>query len=129
MLETLRAYGAGLLARAGEQDVAAVALAGYALQVAEEAAGLQTGTGELAAARWLDAEEATMRQVLAWAMEHDPAIALRLAVALAPWWLLRGRLAARTRCCARLPGRPRWAATGGARSGSGSAGWRCTQPI
>jgi predicted ATPase/DNA-binding CsgD family transcriptional regulator len=93
MLETLRAYGAGLLAGAGEQDVAAVALAGYALQVAEEAAGLQTGTGELAAARRLDAEDATMPQVLAWAMEHDVAIGLRLAVALAWWWLLRGRLA------------------------------------
>ena len=61
MLETLRAYGAGLLAGAGEQDAAAVALAGYALRVAEDAAGLQTGTGELAAARWLDAEDATMR--------------------------------------------------------------------
>jgi DNA-binding CsgD family transcriptional regulator/tetratricopeptide (TPR) repeat protein len=32
-----------------------------------------------------------MRQVLAWAMDHDAAIALRLAVALAPWWSLRGR--------------------------------------
>ena len=32
-----------------------------------------------------------MRQVLAWAMEHDAAMALRLAVALAPWWFLRGR--------------------------------------
>ena len=75
MLETLRAYGAGLLAEAGEQDGAAAALAGYALRVAEEAAaGLQTSTGELAAARWLDAEDATMRQVLAWAMEHDAAI-------------------------------------------------------
>jgi predicted ATPase/DNA-binding CsgD family transcriptional regulator len=94
MLETLRAYGAGLLAGAGEQDGAAVALAGYALQVAEEAAaGLQTCTGELAAARRLDAEDATMRQVLAWAMDHDVAIGLRLAVAFAPWWLLRGRLA------------------------------------
>ena len=94
MLETLRAYGAGLLAEAGEQDEAAAALAGYALRVAEEAAaGLQTGTGEAAAARRLDAEDATMRQVLAWAMEHDAGIALRLAVALAPWWLLRGRLA------------------------------------
>ena len=94
MLETLRAYGAGLLAEAGEQDGAAAALAGYALRVAEQAAaGLQTGTGELAAARWLDAEDATMRQVLAWAMDHDAAIALRLAVALAPWWFLRGRLA------------------------------------
>ena len=44
MLETLRAYGAGLLAEAGEQDRAAAALAGYALQVAGQAsAGLQYG--------------------------------------------------------------------------------------
>ena len=94
MLETLRDYGAGLLAQAGEQDEAAAALAGCALRVAEEAApGLGSGAGELAAVRWLDAEEATMRQVLAWAAQHDPAIALQLAVALAPWWLLRGRLA------------------------------------
>jgi len=92
MLETLRAYGAGLLAEAGEQDGAAACLAERALAVAEEAAaGLQTSTGEPAAAQRLDAEDATMRQVLAWAMEHDAAVALRLAVALAPWWLLRGR--------------------------------------
>ena len=62
--------------------------------VAEQAAaGLQTVEGELAAARWLDAEDATMRQVLAWGMDHDAGLALRLAVALAPWWFLRGRLA------------------------------------
>ena len=92
MLETLRAYGAGLLAEAGEQDRAAAALAGYTLRVAEEAAmGLGTGAGEVAAARRLDAEDATMRQALAWAMEHDADISLRLAVALAPWWCLRGR--------------------------------------
>jgi predicted ATPase/DNA-binding CsgD family transcriptional regulator/DNA-binding XRE family transcriptional regulator len=91
MLETLRSYGAGLVAGAGEQDGAAVALAWYALGVAEQAAaGLQTSTGEVAAARWLDAEDATTRQVLAWAMAHDAAMALRLAVVLAPWWLLRG---------------------------------------
>ena len=62
--------------------------------VAEQAAaGLQTVEGELAAVRWLDAEDATMAQVLAWAMDHDAAAALRVAVALAPWWFLRGRLA------------------------------------
>ena len=72
MLETLRAYGAGQLAGAGEQDGAAAALAGYALQVARQAAaGLQYGDGELAAARWLDAEDATMRQALGWAVAHD----------------------------------------------------------
>jgi predicted ATPase/DNA-binding CsgD family transcriptional regulator len=94
MLDTLRAYGTDRLAEAGEHDGIAAALAGYALAVAEEAAaGLETGSGEAAAARRLDAEDATMRQVLAWAMEHDPVIALRLAVALAPWWILRGRAA------------------------------------
>ena len=94
MLETLRTYGIRLLAETGEQEQAVDALARYALEVAEQAAvALQTGPGEQAGARWLDAEDATMRQVLAWATEHDPAMALRLAVALAPWWLLRGRLA------------------------------------
>jgi len=58
MLETLRAYGAGLLAETGEQGQAAAALAGYALRVARQAAaGVQSGDGELAAARWLDAED------------------------------------------------------------------------
>ena len=94
MLETLRAYAAGLLAEAGEQDGAVAALAGYALRVAEEAAAeLQTRTRELAAVRRLDAEDATMVQVLAWAMQHDAAVCLRLAVALGWWWFLRGRLA------------------------------------
>jgi predicted ATPase/DNA-binding CsgD family transcriptional regulator len=95
MLETLRAYGDGLLTGAGEQGRAA-ALAGYALRVAKQAAGDSghgpAAAGEMAAARWLDAEDATMRQVLAWALEHDPAAAARLAVALGWWWSLRGRL-------------------------------------
>ena len=91
MLETLRAYGLERLAEAGEQPDAA-ALARYALQVAEQAAaGLDTSTAEMAAARWLDAEDATTQQALTWALEHDHATGLRLAVALAPWWQLRGR--------------------------------------
>jgi hypothetical protein len=94
MLETLRAYGAGLLAGAGELEEAAAALARYAVRVAERAAvGLQTSTPEeLAAARWLDAEDAAMRQVLAWALDRDPDTAVRLVAALGWWWLLRGRL-------------------------------------
>jgi predicted ATPase/DNA-binding CsgD family transcriptional regulator len=94
MLETLRAYGARLLAEAGEGDAADTTLAGYALGVAEEAqAGLTAGDGEVAAARRLDAEDATMRQALDWATEHDADIAPRLAAALAWWWQVRGRLA------------------------------------
>ena len=116
MLETLRGYGAGLLAEAGEQDQAAAALAGYALGVAEQAAaGLQTRTGEQEAARWLDAEDATMRQVLAWAMGHDPEVALRLAIALGWWWFLRGRLAGQYPLLAEVtgyaePGSDQWCA-------------------
>jgi predicted ATPase/DNA-binding CsgD family transcriptional regulator len=106
MLETLRAYGAGLLAEAGEGYAVARALAGYALRVAEDArSGLAAGSGEAAAARWLDAEAPTMRRALDWALEHDAvlehdaatdrdaAVAPRLAAALAWWWQIRGRLA------------------------------------
>ena len=32
-----------------------------------------------------------MHQGLAWALDHDPPNALKLALALAPWWLVRGR--------------------------------------
>jgi predicted ATPase/class 3 adenylate cyclase/DNA-binding CsgD family transcriptional regulator len=95
LLNTLRAYGAGRLSAAGEQPAVAARLAGYALQMAAQAAeGMQTSAGELAASRWLDAENATMQQVLTWALEHEPGLALRLATALAPWWIQQGRVAA-----------------------------------
>ena len=116
MLETLRAYGAGRLAESGEEDEVAAALAGYALGVAEEAAaGLQARSGEREAARWLDAEDATMRQVLAWAIGHDPQVALRLAGALGWWWFLPGRLAGQGLLLAEVaryaePGSDRWCA-------------------
>ncbi len=122
MLETLRAYGNRLLAQAGEQAGAAAALAGSALGAAEEAAaGLQTSSAELAAARRLDAEDATMRQVLAW-----PCSMTR------PWrcgwrwrWHRGGCCAAGrrtgTRCCRRRPGGLSRAATSGAPRSTGSA--------
>jgi len=118
MLETLRAYGARLRDQAGEQDAVSAALAGYALRVAEEAsAGLQTSAGEVAAARRLDAEDPTMRQVLAWAVDHDPAVALRLAVALGWWWWLG----------ARLPGQYRLLSAVAGRAEPGSDGWCAAQ--
>ena len=92
MLETLRAYGLQRLAEAGEQPVAAAAQAQHALSVAEQAAAaMQASSGELAAARWLDAEDAATQHALAWALEHDPPTALLLAEALRTWWRLRGR--------------------------------------
>ena len=114
MLETLRAYGTRLLAQAGEQDQAQVALARYAAGVAEEAgAGLQVIAGELAAARWLDAEDATMAHVLGWAVGHDLDTAVRLVTALSMWWVLRGRLAGQEPLLRELAGRAE----------AGSEGW------
>jgi predicted ATPase/DNA-binding CsgD family transcriptional regulator len=91
MLETLRAYARDRLRETGEEHVAGAALAAYVMRVAEQAAtGLAVRDGEAAAAQWLDAEDATVYQGMAWALDHDPPAALRLAVALAPWWRLRG---------------------------------------
>jgi hypothetical protein len=61
--------------------------------VAEEAMTQPSGDGDLAACRRLDAEDATLRHALDWAMEHDTGVAARLAAALAWWWQIRGRLA------------------------------------
>ena len=117
-LETLRAYGTMLLAEAGEQDATAAALAGWALRVAEEAAaGLQSSAGEVAAARRLDAEDPAMRQVLAWAMDHDLTVALRLAVALGWWWRLRGRLSGQYQLLSEVAGQAE----------PGSDGWCAAQ--
>ena len=94
MLETLRAYGAGLLAEAGEEAEVSAALAEYAAEMAGEAlADMYTRTRELDGLLHLDAEDATLRHALAWALEHDPDTAVRLALPLATWWGIRGRLA------------------------------------
>ena len=92
MLETLRGYGLRQLEQAGEEPAAAAALTAHAMSMAEQAvAQLARRDQELSAARWLDAEDAAVHQGLAWALDHDPPSALRLALALAPWWLVRGR--------------------------------------
>ena len=58
-----------------------------------------------------------MRQVLAWAMAHDPALALRLANALGWWWFLRGRLAGEYRLLCQAADRAE----------AGSGGWCAAQ--
>jgi hypothetical protein len=91
MLETLRAFGLDRLTEAGEQPGAEALLAQHMLTVAEQAAAaMDVATTEAQAASWLDAEDATMHQALVWALDRDPAAALRMAVALGPWWMLRG---------------------------------------
>jgi predicted ATPase/DNA-binding CsgD family transcriptional regulator len=97
MLETLRAYGLDRLTRAGEEQETSAALAGFALSVAQQATKWLLEDSdqdrELAALRWLDAEDATLSRALSWAIDNDPGLALCLAAALAPWLRLRGRIA------------------------------------
>ncbi len=92
MLEALRTYGREQMKNTGEEDEAARAVAAHALDVVKQAATeMARHDGEVLAARWLDAEDAAIHQGLAWALTHSPPDALQLAVALAPWWRLRGR--------------------------------------
>ena len=78
-----------------------------------------TTTGEPAAARWLDAEDAMMGPVLAWAVEHDLDVAARLVTALGDWWALRGRLAGQEPLLRELAGRAE----------PGSDGWCAAQRL
>jgi predicted ATPase/DNA-binding CsgD family transcriptional regulator len=103
MLETLRAYGARRLAEAGEDDEAYAALGEYAATVAGQAlVQVYSRTRELDGLRHLDAEDATIRRVLDWALEHDPGTAVRVGLNIAPWWGVRGRLSSQAPLLTRL---------------------------
>ena len=116
MLETLRAYGAGLLAEAGEEDESPPRWPGTRLEVAE--AGLRRAadrTGEAGPARQLDAEDTTMRHALAWAMEHDRGHRrCGWRSRWRQWWQLRGRLTSQAPLLAAAAEHAEPAATSGA---------------
>jgi predicted ATPase len=129
MLETLRAYAAGLLAEAGETDGAAAALAGYTLRVAgQAAAGLWTITGRCPPpAGWTPRTPPCGR---GW-----PGRWSTIRRSPCSWqsrWLSGGSCGAgwpgSTGCSTGPRAAPRQAATGGASRSSGSAGQRSTRP-
>jgi non-specific serine/threonine protein kinase len=92
MLATVRAFARERLDECGERGAAESGLIQFAVQLASAAAtGMRTAGGEAAAASRLDADEALVREALSLALDRDAGSTLRLAVALAPWWQLRGR--------------------------------------
>jgi predicted ATPase/DNA-binding CsgD family transcriptional regulator len=91
MLETIRAFGTAQLAGTTDGADADAALARYALSAAEQANQGRRSREEAAAARLLDAEDATIQQAVTWTLEHDLDMALRLALAVADYWEVRGR--------------------------------------
>lgn len=91
MLESVRAFARERLEQSGEQADAASAMAEYGAGIADEfAAAMQRPGRERPAALQFDNDEALLRSCLHWALDHAPATAVRLALALAPWWQLRG---------------------------------------
>lgn len=92
MLEAVAAFAReGLAAEDSEHEVRA-AMAAYAMSVAERAsAGIGAAGQEAVAATWCDVEAPLLYPAVSWALDHDRAMALRTALALAPWFQLRGR--------------------------------------
>ena len=89
MLETLREYGTEQLAAAGELDPARQRHAAYILELAERAAPQLYGPRQQSWFARLDAEYNNVRAALAYALEHAPLVALRLAGALGWYWYIR----------------------------------------
>ncbi|GGV27369.1 SARP family transcriptional regulator [Actinomadura cremea] len=93
LLESVAAYAADRLAEAGEAAAARDRHLRHYLALAERAERHLRGAGQRAWLDRLDAESANTRAALDEALRRPaPAEAVRLATALAWWWLLRGRL-------------------------------------
>jgi predicted ATPase/transcriptional regulator with XRE-family HTH domain len=90
MLETIREYAAELLEASGEGEMLRQQHASFFLTLVERAAREVDGPKQ---ARWLEELEAdhdNLRAVLRWSLERgEPQIGLRLAEALATFWLVR----------------------------------------
>lgn len=91
LLEPIREYGREQLAP-DEWDDAAARHAAFYLRLAEEAQSELSGPEAVAMLGRLELEHDNLRAALAWALEADLAVALRLAGALGDFWMQRGHL-------------------------------------
>jgi non-specific serine/threonine protein kinase len=92
MLETIREFGWEQLAESGEAEDLGRRHARYFVDLAECLGPAVHGADQRAALLPLDADEANMRLAIGWAIANaDRALALRIAVALWPYWFARGR--------------------------------------
>jgi non-specific serine/threonine protein kinase len=90
MLETLREYALIRLRESGEEDAARRAHAAYLLGLVERAAPELRGPRQQ---HWLDRLERdhdNVRAALAWSVEQEPEVALRLGAGLWRYWFTRG---------------------------------------
>jgi predicted ATPase len=86
LLETLRLFALDRLRESGEMDMVHRAHADYFYRLADDVGRHLYGPDERARRAELDAEEANLHAALRWAASNEPALALRFAVALWPYW-------------------------------------------
>lgn len=92
LLDTIRQYAWGMLGREQEAESAQNRHLDYFLQLAETAEPLLHSGEQLVWLERLEAEHDNLRAALAWSLEEqggDLESGLRLATALAPFWLIR----------------------------------------
>ena len=90
MLETIREYGLEQLAASGEAEELGRHHADYALALAQAGAAALGGAAQGGWLTRLEAEQANLRQALAWLRDHEAGeTGLRLATALGVFWHIR----------------------------------------
>ncbi len=93
MLETIREYALEQLERSGEAGELRLRHARYFVTLAERADAELTTLADARAHEWLEREHDNLRAALSWAHEtRATELELRLAGALARFWLIRGHL-------------------------------------
>jgi predicted ATPase/DNA-binding XRE family transcriptional regulator len=92
MLETIQAFGLEQLEAAGEETTTRERHAMHFLTLAERSAhAFMLDPDQVGVLDRLDPEQDNLRGALTWCVERAPEVALRLAVALSPFWWVRGQ--------------------------------------
>lgn len=90
MLETIRQFGQEILQSSGENDTIGAQHLTYFLALAERASARLLTVEQKKWFANLDADYGNLRSAFSWAIETDITAALRLAIALAQYWEVRG---------------------------------------
>ncbi len=92
-LEAVREFALERLRASGDLQELEGRHAAWFLQLVEANEHRLTGFEQANALALLELEHSNLRAAIGWALEHDPAIAIRLCAALWRFWWIRGHLA------------------------------------
>jgi predicted ATPase/class 3 adenylate cyclase len=92
LLETIRQYARDKLLETGQSAAVRDQHLAYFSRLADEAVARLDGPAMLETLDQLDAELDNLRAALSWALEREPAVALRVAAGLTSFWQRRGHV-------------------------------------